>query len=234
MILLMKLAIWISAVAALAFGLTSCGSSGGSSADSGQRAGIGPFDSQGRYRDEWADNPSMWRKPGSTSAPKSNDDIPKVAQNEQPPMNSVPLASAPVPKSTIAETKKKVSKSSEVVVKSRRITKAEAETARSNTKAHSKSKSKSKSKLKSERDSEPEPEVVKKKSNSKSTAKSESKTKEKTKTKERAKTSHYVVKSGDSLSKIASRHGCSVSAIQKANGISGSVIRPGQSLSIPK
>lgn len=56
----------------------------------------------------------------------------------------------------------------------------------------------------------------------------------KPKPKPKPKTTRYVVKSGDSLSRIASRYGSSVSAIQKANGISGSLIRPGQSLVIPK
>jgi LysM repeat protein len=44
----------------------------------------------------------------------------------------------------------------------------------------------------------------------------------------------YVVKSGDSLSAIASRNGTSVSALQRANGVKGTLIRPGQSLVIPK
>jgi LysM repeat protein len=56
----------------------------------------------------------------------------------------------------------------------------------------------------------------------------------KAKPKPKAKAVKYVVKSGDSLSAIASRTGSSVSAIQSANGISGTMIRPGQSLTIPK
>ncbi len=43
----------------------------------------------------------------------------------------------------------------------------------------------------------------------------------------------YVVQSGDSLSRIAAKHGSSVSAIQAANGIAGSSIRVGQKLVIP-
>ncbi len=56
----------------------------------------------------------------------------------------------------------------------------------------------------------------------------------KPKPKPKPKSTRYIVKSGDSLSRIASRNGSSVSAIQKANGISGTLIRPGQSLAIPK
>ena len=43
----------------------------------------------------------------------------------------------------------------------------------------------------------------------------------------------YTVRSGDTLSKIASRYGPTVSKIQKANGI-GSKIRAGQKLRIPR
>jgi membrane-bound lytic murein transglycosylase D len=43
----------------------------------------------------------------------------------------------------------------------------------------------------------------------------------------------YTVRSGDTLSKIASRYGTTVSKIQKANGI-GSKIRAGQKLRIPR
>jgi LysM repeat protein len=56
----------------------------------------------------------------------------------------------------------------------------------------------------------------------------------KSKAKPKPKSTRYVVKSGDSLSAIASRTGASVSAIKSANGISGTLIRPGQSLTIPK
>lgn len=44
----------------------------------------------------------------------------------------------------------------------------------------------------------------------------------------------YTVKSGDSLSSIASRNGTSVTALQNANGISGTMIHPGKSLVIPR
>ncbi len=44
----------------------------------------------------------------------------------------------------------------------------------------------------------------------------------------------YTVKKGDNLGRIASRHSASLSAIRKANGIKGDLIRPGQVLTIPK
>ena len=45
--------------------------------------------------------------------------------------------------------------------------------------------------------------------------------------------SRYTVRPGDSLSKIAQRSGSSVAALQRANRLSGSLIRVGQVLSVP-
>lgn len=56
----------------------------------------------------------------------------------------------------------------------------------------------------------------------------------KPKPKPKPKTTRYTVKKGDTLSGIASRYGSSVSKIRSANGISGSLIRPGQSLVVPR
>lgn len=220
MIRRMKVALWISAACALPFILVSCGNGGGSTSRGGsQQPGIGPFDSQGRYREEWADNPSQWRRPGgSSSRVTKSDDVPEIAQNEQPPLNSVPLATSS-PKPTIAETKttgtsKKDSEA--VVVKTRPLNKSEREAVATKTKP------------------KPEPEVaVKKKTKSEPEAvKTKSKPKETVKAK--PKSTRYIVKSGDSLSSIASRYGCSVSALRSENGISGSLIRDGQTLKIPK
>lgn len=43
----------------------------------------------------------------------------------------------------------------------------------------------------------------------------------------------YQVQPGDSLAKIAARHGVSVEALKKANGLAGASIRVGQTLTIP-
>lgn len=45
---------------------------------------------------------------------------------------------------------------------------------------------------------------------------------------------YHTVRKGDTLYGIAKRYGTSVSKVQAANGIKGSIIRPGQKLKIPK
>jgi LysM repeat protein len=52
--------------------------------------------------------------------------------------------------------------------------------------------------------------------------------------KAKPKTTRHTVRSGENLFNIAKRYGTTVGAIQKANGIKGSIIRPGQSLAIPR
>lgn len=77
--------------------------------------------------------------------------------------------------------------------------------------------------------SRPKPKV------SEQTASTKTKTKPKAVTKTKSSSpSRYVVKKGDSLSLIASRNKTSVSALQRANGISGTLIQPGKSLVIPR
>jgi LysM repeat protein len=93
----MKPVLWIPASCALALTFTSCGNSGGGGT---QQAGTGPFDRHGRYIEEWADNPSKWRKPGNAPSPHElkSDEVPEIAKNEQPPQNANPLApSKPAP-----------------------------------------------------------------------------------------------------------------------------------------
>jgi LysM repeat protein len=54
-----------------------------------------------------------------------------------------------------------------------------------------------------------------------------------TSAKKSTKVAKYKVKSGDTLGGIAARHRVSITTIQRANGIKGSNIRTGQTLSIP-
>lgn len=187
---------------AFALALTGCGNGGGGS--SGPQASTGPFDSRGNYVEEWADNPSKWKKSGRGPSPHElkSDDLPQIAANDQPPQNAVPLVSSsvsrPEPAATrVTASRPAVVKSSEVVVKSVRP---------------------------AERS---EPAVVKAKPKPKTTV-------AKAKAKPKPKTTRYLVKKGDSLSTIASRNGTTVSALKSANSISGTLIRPGQALTIPK
>ncbi|MES2656984.1 MAG: LysM peptidoglycan-binding domain-containing protein [Verrucomicrobiota bacterium] len=125
----MKLALWIFSSCALAVSLSSCGSN---SSPGNPQAVTGPYDKNGNYIEEWADNPSKWRKSGGSPSPheQRTDELPEIARNEQPPQNSVPLVtSAPSkPAPVIAQTQVKqpssqpkttVRKSEPVVVKAK-------------------------------------------------------------------------------------------------------------------
>jgi hypothetical protein len=178
----MKPLIWLPFSCAMILALAGCANK--NSAAANDPLGTGPFDSSGNYREDWADDPSKWRKPGSRQTAAPTDDLPVIAANEKPPANSTPLPPAGMsePKPSAAKPQPKPSA----------------------TTAAAKSK----------------PETV--------TAKP------KPKSKPKPKTTRHVVKKGDTLSGIAGRYNSSVSAIRSANGISGSLIRPGQSLVIPK
>lgn len=52
--------------------------------------------------------------------------------------------------------------------------------------------------------------------------------------KSKPKATRHTVRSGDSLYAIAKRYGTTASAVQRANGLKGTMIHPGQSLTIPK
>jgi LysM repeat protein len=194
----MKAVLWIFTSCVFTLLFSSCGNSGRGNAGN-QLAGTGPFDKNGRYVEEWADTPSKWRKPGSAPSPHEmkSDELPQIAQNEQPPQNAIPLAPASVTKRIPVISQTAVTtKSKSTATKSQPVTIAKSGPTKIKSKA-----------------------VV---------------VKTKAKTKPKPKSTRYVVKSGDSLSAIASRTGASVSAIKSANSISGTVIRPGQSLTIPK
>ena len=82
----MKSVLWLPSSCALFLFLNSCANK---TPDVGP--GTGPYDSAGNYREDWADDPSKWRKPGSRSQQPA-DDLPMIAKNEQPPANANPLA----------------------------------------------------------------------------------------------------------------------------------------------
>lgn len=91
----MRPILWLPFSCAVILTLSGCANMGGSAG--GSPSGTGPFDSQGNYHEEWANDPSKWRKPGSHSQPAPpSDELPVVAKNEQPPLNASPFA-APEP-----------------------------------------------------------------------------------------------------------------------------------------
>lgn len=214
----MKPVLWILASCALALTFTSCGNGGGGGGGlGGPQAVTGPYDRNGNYIEEWANDPSKWPKQRGTSSPHvtKSDELPQIAKIEQPPENAVPVAqgnptkTVPIIAQTEVTSRPKTSpeKSGKVVTRKKRPV-----------------------------DDDDDKPTVRAKTKSKTTA-SNTKTSTKTKattTKTKPKSSRYVVKKGESLSTIASKTGASVSAIKSANGISGSLIRPGQSLVIPK
>ena len=209
----MKTVLWIPAACALTLALSSCGNNS-SSGSGGSQASVGPFDSRGNYIDDWADTPSKWRKSGGSPSPHEmkSDRLPEIAKNDQPPQNSNPLPPANFSKPTPVISQTQVSKPKSAVVKSTEVARSKPSAERS------------------------EPEIAKAKTKPKQEAtRTKSKSEVvKAKAKPKPNSTRYVVKQGDSLSAIANRTGSSVSAIKSENGISGTLIRPGQSLVIPK
>lgn len=200
--------------------LNGCANNSGSAGN--DSLGTGPFDSAGNYREEWANDPSKWRKPGSrTPQPATGDNLPVIAKHEEPPPNANPLAPAgasnpktsstrvkPLPPVAAHRTEAPTTRSSKTTPS---VVKVRPESTASVAKTSQKSRSsvaKTKTKAK--------PSVAKAKAKTKPTSQ------------------RYIVKKGDSLSAIASRNHSSVSAIRKANGISGTMIHPGDKLVIPK
>jgi LysM repeat protein len=174
---MIKESLWLSLASAAVLVLASCASQNPSDLAA---VDTGPFDEQGNYRDEWADDPTKWRRPSGGSKPAKT----RSALNDQPPASSVPL----------------VASSSRTAAVTPKSSSSTASTTTRKAKASSQVASKAKSKPKTKP----------------------------------AATTRYTVKGGDSLYTIAQRNKTTVSALQKANRISGSLIRPGQTLVIPR
>lgn len=222
---------WLLLSAALLpFFHTSCGTGGGSSSASNP-SGTGPFDSRGNYVEAWADNPSQWKK-GRTQVVEPTPDRPAqdlASLDSGPPPDAMPLATPRTTTTTVRTTptvsqtppsrpRATVVASSSTKPKSRQVEVASSTRPKPRTSAGSSGSSSSASKSKTK---------------PKSTAVAKTTTKPKPKTSS-SSSSRYAVKKGDSLYAIAKRYGTTVGALQKANKMSGTSIRPGQSLSIPK
>ena len=203
-----------------------------------QEPNVGPFDSQGRYVDAWADDETKWRP----YTPKDVEvDPPRIASNEQPSPNSVPLPTGAVASTQVPPTYSG-SGSSRTTTKAtgnkpKIDTDRTAKTGSSKTKGDTDRTAKTNSKTKGETDrSTAKTGSSKTKGDTDRTAKTSSKNPSgtaKTATKPKSAIVHHTVKSGDSLYSIAAKYGCSVTALKEANGISGSMIRDGKSLVIP-
>jgi LysM repeat protein len=116
----MKPVLWIFPLSALVLSLSNCASNKN---PGGPQAVTGPFDRNGNYVEEWADNPSKWRKSGGAPSPheQRSDELPEIAKNEQPPQNSVPLVTSqptkPAPVIASTEVKKTPPKTTTTVSK---------------------------------------------------------------------------------------------------------------------
>lgn len=182
----MKPLIWLPLSFAAVLFFNSCANQGQTAGNDPQ--GIGPFDAQGNYREDWADDPSKWRKP-SSHPQAATDDLPAVVAND------VPVNANPLPPAGSGSLPKP------------------------NSKKPSSSKPYTASEVTSSR-----PKPV----NPKSLVSS------KPKSKPKPTSITYTVKTGDTLSGIAGRYGTTVAKLRSVNGISGSMIRPGQKLKVPK
>ena len=200
-----------------------------------QQPNVGPFDSHGRYVEAWADDPSKWRP----YTPKDVEgDPPKIAKNEQPLDNSVPLATNQSPTTQVTPIRSGANSTRPPARNSTSKTKAEAErtAAKTTSKAKTGSTQTAKKSTKSKADSEPTAKKsTKSKADTEPTAKksTNSKTSTGTGTKSKSSGTRHTVKPGDSLYTIAAKYGTTVSALRAANGISGNTIRDGKTLVIP-
>jgi LysM repeat protein len=86
---LMKPVLWFPFSCVFALIFSSCSNNDPTLAS--DPLGTGPFDARGNYREEWANDPTKWRKP-SHRQQAPDVDFPVIARNEQPPANANPLA----------------------------------------------------------------------------------------------------------------------------------------------
>lgn len=190
----MKVVFWAAGSLAATLSVTSCGNSGSlAGGSSGSHPyNTGPFDSRGNYVEAWADTPSKWNrapaKPERTSSPllakrEKQETPPVIAAVDQPPANSVPLATSSSV-TTVVATRAPASRPTPPPA------------------------------------AKPKPQVA---------AKPKPKPKP-----SKPSPVRYTIRKGDTLYAIASRHKTSVTAIQRANGIRGSLIQPGKVLVIPR
>ncbi len=172
--------------------------------------GHGPFNGRGDYVEEWADSPSKWKGGGlfggKTPPPVPQDEQALLAGNDNPPANLTPLGSAQGTSKTSAPREVEVAR----VEPTRSVSSTTPKTKTSVASTTSKPKPKT-----SVTTTKPKPKPVAAKPKS-------------------SPSTRVTVKKGDTLYGLAIRYKSSVSAIQKANGISGANLQIGKSLVIPR
>lgn len=168
-------------------------------------SGTGPFDSRGNYVEDWADSPSKWKRGGGVPSKPGE----SLVMNDEPPADSVPIPTA--------ENTRQPGDISSTPIVSRPVP---VSTTRKTTASTTSTASKPKTTASTA--SRPKTTAAKPKTVAKKPAP------------KKATTARYTIKKGDTLSAIAARNKTSVAALQRANGIKGSLIQPGKSLVIPK
>ena len=235
----MRTIVWLPFSCAVILTLSGCANNGGSAGSS--PSGTGPFDSQGNYHEEWANDPSKWRKPGSHSQPAApSDELPVVTKNEQPPPNASPFAAPEA--ATLKSPTGHASSASRASARHTEPSKAAnskhkapaEEPAAHKTGSHTAKTTTHKATSHTDT-SEPAPHVHKAKTAVHDDSDApKAKTSTKAKTKSSTKGSRYVVKKGDSVDSIAEHSDASAAEIRKANSLSGNRLQPGKTLVIPK
>jgi LysM repeat protein len=169
----------------------------------------GPFDSRGNYIEDWADKPpSRWQRHQNPPADSSGSrDL--VAQNQQ--IRVAPVTPPPGSSGSSARSTPKPGSSTP------KPSSSTASTSKPKPSSSTASTSKPKPSSSTASTSKPKPKPV------------ASKPKPKKPT-----ASRITIKKGDTLSGLAKRYGTSVSAIKRANGMSGDFIREGKTLVIPR
>lgn len=219
--------ILVSSAAALF--LPSCTNSLGG-AGNGPTMATGPFDSRGNYVEAWADTPSKWRARRT------------VAATEEPAPDR-PAMNVPVTPSQSIAANRSSADDEERRPSTTASRRREVEVANTRTRTTASSRETASTKSRSTREA-----TVASSGRSKTTASASrsrntevasrtSKTtagKKATASTRTSSSSRYSVRSGDSLNAIAKRYGTTASALQRANGLKGTMIHPGQSLVVPK
>ncbi len=143
----MKTVFWLPAACAFLLALPSCDTM---RTGPGPSAVTGPFDSNGNYREDWADSPSKWRKSSDAPSPHElkSDELPEIAKNDQPPDFSYPL---PPKSSNSSNSSTKPKASSREVEVASRTTKSRSSSASTSKSSKSKSSTAGKSSSKSSR-----------------------------------------------------------------------------------